>query len=806
MSSDAPKHLKCGANLRSSFPRGTSAGMPAIKHAALQGMGVEPTPEYLRYYRLLSNAVIYNGPYEALQHKDAASAVHTGSSHRTLGSEYELPLHDDAEAFLESAKALPHPAQCERDDLPADLCAAVAFVVSKGPGTASWRDERASLLAEAAEALLPLNAEIIERMPSHVRYICSGYNLAFMALIIDATKHPDVTLPRRFMLGFPQVGEMEYCPAYAKGGRPPEKPPSSVTDPAGNVAWNRHLWRSVAERAKQEEARNPEAATAAHAAVWETTIKEISAGVCVGTRIPCECGDGECSCHHGWRGMTLEELYSHPWITGDHGGGEHTVRAKRRFGRAQKNGIRAIDDGSENDENAAFGSTSKLSLISSDVPARVCRQYQRERRRRGEGLMAFEYGLEDVRKAFRRCPVAWPGFSVVFVWDPVRRITAAFILPGFAFGVFSAVLAWNRYPALLCHVMRRLLATATVAYYDDFGVGGAAFERGSGQRALITLGDALGLGWAEDKHVAMVQRGSDLHPLGVLHDFSSVPNSGVVLIGVTEERKTKVAALIDEHIAAGRVTRSDCSTVFGKSRFVFSPVFGRFGLAALAPISAVRTTTRLLEGEPLLEALHLLKRLVLASRPQHFRVGELQGSPVVCLTDASEGEDGYAGIGVVVWDPSDDTLSYAGGEAPAWLLAFFASLHSKSNYIFELELVAALCAYLTFPDVLQGRILHHFIDNEGAKFGLIRGFSGKPGGERVLHAAASEIVGLACYPWFGRVASKDNLSDGPSRRGPHGGIDDGDLRRLGAVERPLILPSQAQLSRVSDSFDAMHFA
>ena len=240
MSSDAPKHLKCGANLRSSFPRGTSAGMPAIKHAALQGMGVEPTPEYLRYYRLLSNAVIYNGPYEALQHKDAASAVHT---HIEPSAQ-----HDDAEAFLESAKALPHPAQCERDDLPADLCAAVAFVVSKGPGTASWRDERASLLAEAAEALLPLNAEIIERMPSHVRYICSAYNLAFMALIIDATKHPDVTLPRRFMLGFPQVGEMEYCPAYAEGGPPPEAPPSSVTDPAGNVAWNQERRRASEAR------------------------------------------------------------------------------------------------------------------------------------------------------------------------------------------------------------------------------------------------------------------------------------------------------------------------------------------------------------------------------------------------------------------------------------------------------------------------------------------------------------------------------------------------------------------------------
>uniref|UniRef100_A0A7S3X1I6 Uncharacterized protein n=1 Tax=Emiliania huxleyi TaxID=2903 RepID=A0A7S3X1I6_EMIHU len=593
----------------------------------------------------------------------------------------------------------------------------------------------------------------------------------------------------------------EYCPAYTEGGPLPEAPPSTVTDAATNVAWNRYLWKSVEERALQEEARDANAAEAAHAAVWEATIKEISAGVCVGARTSCGCGDSACDCLEGWRGMTPEELYSHPWIVGDHGGGEHTVRAKRRFGRVQKNGIRAIDDGTENGENPAFGSRSKLSLISSDAPARVCRQYQRERRRRGQTLVAFEYGLEDVRKAFRRCPVAWPGFSVVFVWDPKRRRTAAFILPGFAFGVFSAVLAWNRYPALICHVMRRLLATATVAYYDDFGVGGAAFERGSGQRALIVVGDALGLGWAEDKHVAMTQSGPDLHPLGVMHDFSSVPNTGVVLIGVTEERKTKVAELIDEHIARGRLTKSDGATVFGKSRFVFSPVFGRFGLAALAPLSGLRGTTSLVEGEPLFEALLLLRRLVVSTRPQHFRVDEPQKSVVVALTDASEGEGGYTGIGVVLWDPEDNTLHYAGDEAPALLTAFFAWLREKANYIFEWELVAALCLYLTFPDKLQNKILHHFIDNEGAKFSLIRGFSGAPGGERVIHAAAAEIVSLGCHPWFGRVASKDNISDGPSRRGPHGGIDDRELRRLGGIERRLVLPTLAQLSRASDSFN-----
>ena len=155
---------------------------------------------------------------------------------------------------------------------------------------------------------------------------------------------------------------------------------------------------------------------------------------------------------------------------------------------------------------------------------------------------------------------------------------------------------------------------------------------------------------------------------------------------------------------------------------------------------------------------------------------------------------------MVLWDPEDHTLHYAGGETPAWLLAFLAWLQAKANYIFDLELVAALCLYLTFPELLQGRILHHLVDNEGAKFSLIRSFSGSPGGERVLHAAATEIVGLGCFPWFSRVGSKDNISDGPSRKGPLGGIDDRELRRLGGIERPLVLPTLAQLSRASDSF------
>ena len=75
-----------------------------------------------------------------------------------------------------------------------------------------------------------------------------------------------------------------------------------------------------------------------------------------------------------------------------------------------------------------------------------------------------------------------------------------------------------------------------------------------------------------------------------------------------------------------------------------------------------------------------------------------------------------------------------------------------------------MCAYLTFGDLLRGRLIHHFIDNEPALKGLIKGSSSKPDSCRLIHEYTLATVALACYPWLGFVYSEDNLSDGPSRR------------------------------------------
>ena len=91
-------------------------------------------------------------------------------------------------------------------------------------------------------------------------------------------------------------------------------------------------------------------------------------------------------------------------------------------------------------------------------------------------------------------------------------------------------------------------------------------------------------------------------------------------------------------------------------------------------------------------------------------------------------------------------------------------------------------AYLTFPDILAGKLCHHFIDNQGAYYSLISGYSDKADCSRVIHEYHLAILKLRCFPWIGFVYSGDNIADLPSR------ADFQLVRRLGAQFRVAVIP------------------
>mmetsp|Transcript_60526 Transcript_60526/g.107234 ORF Transcript_60526/g.107234 Transcript_60526/m.107234 type:complete len:158 (+) Transcript_60526:1-474(+) len=143
-----------------------------------------------------------------------------------------------------------------------------------------------------------------------------------------------------------------------------------------------------------------------------------------------------------------------------------------------------------------------------------------------------------------------------------------FILPSFVFGSISAVMSWNRIPAAYTHFARRVLAVPSTAYVDDFQVGGPVYDQVSSQAAQSELLDVIGLGFDAAKHESGVQVSVNL---GVESDFRLVHSEmPAVLLGVTDERKTKLAAVVTEILRAGVITHATALRLYGKARWTVS--------------------------------------------------------------------------------------------------------------------------------------------------------------------------------------------------------------------------------------------
>ena len=111
---------------------------------------------------------------------------------------------------------------------------------------------------------------------------------------------------------------------------------------------------------------------------------------------------------------------------------------------------------------------------------------------------------------------------------------------------------------------------------------------------------------------------------------------------------------------------------------------------------------------------------------------------------------------------------------------------ARQQYIGQLELLAAVAAYTTFPDLLSSRKVIHWIDNTGALAALVKGYSRAPHSCRIVHAFHALNLGFQSRVWFEYVASEANIGDLPSR-------DEFELlHELRSEHRDLVLPDVAR--------------
>ena len=145
-------------------------------------------------------------------------------------------------------------------------------------------------------------------------------------------------------------------------------------------------------------------------------------------------------------------------------------------------------------------------------------------------------------------------------------------------------------------------------------------------------------------------------------------------------------------------------------------------------------------------------------------------------------------------DPVTGRVVYADADPP-WGVLLSSWRLDRKTYIAELETLAAISVYTTYPDLFKGRKVNHFIDNTVALSALVHGYSGKPDLAKSVNVFYLQMLSLRASVYFEYVPSKANIADLPSRR---------DYTQLwlelaglpqGPAADALIVPSVARWSR-----------
>lgn len=287
---------------------------------------------------------------------------------------------------------------------------------------------------------------------------------------------------------------------------------------------------------------------------------------------------------------------------------------------------------------------------------------------------AYVHGKEDVRKAFRRLCArdVW----VACVYNPVTRRAGFIIIPSFIFGALSAVYGWNRLSCLYTNAARRLLAVACTDYFDDYQIGSPRYDQRSAETSMVEFVVMLGPDFDIRKRVQGNQIADNL---GVDTDFSRVPLTATVTIGVTKDRKEKLRLLLRGHFSDRIITRPNSQKLFGSARWVVCPIFGRVGLALLTPLN-VRNTSSLVAGTDLFDCLSALHDALPLMEPIEYSLFRRRDHAVVIFSDASWSSNSGC-MGLVVWCPYREQLFYSSLDVPTHLVTYFMELQLQKTYI-----------------------------------------------------------------------------------------------------------------------------
>ena len=669
--------------------------------------------------------------------------------------------HTECGSQIAAAMRVPFALADVATTMPPDLVAAIQYVsgfVGRGHELLQQRDLDMQAFADEAHALRHLHRRMMQLAPPHIAQLSTALvpsaNLAAFALAIAATRYADTMLPVWLAHGMPSKGDASSSGAWA-----PYERPAEAADLADYDAHNCALEGSIEERAASWRRAGPASPQwKAHVVAKSKGDEEITLGLADGwyTKggVDAVCGRGR---WHGVRRFVV------PQGTDKQGNPKYRV----------------CDDCNESGHNACSTTHEKVLCVGADFPISIAAVFWRTIGSASE--MAL--GTSDMKKAYRQVGVDRPCDHVVGHADPSTGRAIFIITFGHLFGEVLAVNNFNRVPAAIVAVARRLFGFCGGNYFDDYVCCEPTYAGGSGLHVLQCLHRIFGFALDPDKHERMRESNAFLGVFTCLSRY----RAGVAILRAKPERITSLVATLKAVRDDGRLTPAQASKLRGKLFFLCLAAFACVGRAPLRAFTARQYSRASGEAASRLDAALVgaiaFFLAVLPSLPsREIQLERVHYRPVLLWTDASW-EKGVGALGIVVYLPHANggrgAFMYSYLVVPAWLIAL---LVPKAQHIGQLEILAAVCAYLSLPSLLTEEHVIHMVDNTSAIYSLVRGYSSKADSAALVNIFHILCAAIGVRVLWDYIESKANVADLPSR------LDFAYLVSLGAVYFTLVLP------------------
>ena len=686
--------------------------------------------------------------------------------------------------FFEAAKCIKRHPYDECDDIGDDIKIAVSSIVSLGPkGTEGYRLEELKRWERLRDSLADKEKALHARLQEGPARVLRNANLLLFQQLLKEIDYPDTELINDLVSGFPIVGNIPKSNCF----KPQQPSPSLTVDEL--------LKEAKSRRASLMSSLRP-GDPVFDQAILEGTRKEFARGTMRGPFSEEEALKKFGPLFLPARRFCIQQ------------GFEESLNSEGVTVEVPK--FRLIDDFSESGHNSAASISETIPVDGTDSVVGLIRCWGKffghprtaECLKDGTPLSATPHPswksqtstlvgcLQDMKAAYRQVPrrESQSHFFLVAYWDAdvgEPRIAEHFGQP---FGASAAVNNFNRLARAIRAVLVWLLWFPLTQYYDDYTVIEPGVVAATSKR-LFERAVAI-LGWNFE---CKVSPSESFVSLGVQFNVGRVLSHGCLTICNTERRVANLAFELNLIKKEGLLSPARAASLRGKLGFAFSQTFGKVGRAGLRPLTDRQYSpggTKTLTPQLLL-SFEFWNSLLNSAIPRtlNFDLGTLP--PVLVFTDGwqSESSDLKLGIGAVLFDPSDNALLFFGALVDMSIVAYWSGGGEKEMMIHQAELFPVFLSRTTWSSRLWRRRNLTFVDNDGARDCLIKGYSAVEPSGHILGAVGIAENRLESDSWYTRVPSEGNIADGPSR------LEFDEIRALGGKECDIVFPSNWRVDR-----------